>query len=85
MKLLHIPIINWQRVRWTPDGRALTYVAARDGVYNLWRQPLDGGPPSQLTELKGEAIFSYDWSPDFKLLACERGVEISDVVMLGGR
>jgi eukaryotic-like serine/threonine-protein kinase len=85
VKLLHIPVINWQRVRWTPDGRALTYVAARAGVYNLWRQPLDGGPPLPLTELKGEAIFSYDWSPDFKLLACERGVEISDVVMLGGR
>lgn len=85
VKLLHIPIINWQRVRWTPDGRALTYVAARDGVYNLWRQPLDGGPPLPLTEFKGEAIFSYDWSPDFKLLVCERGVEINDVVMLGAR
>lgn len=85
VKLFPIPIINWQRVRWTPDGRALTYVAAREGVYNLWRQPLDGGPPLPLTEFKGEAIFSYDWSPDFKLLACERGVEISDVVMLGGR
>jgi Tol biopolymer transport system component len=85
VKLLAIPVINWQRVRWSADGRALDYTDERGGVYNLWSQPLGGGPPSQITELKGEQIFSYDWSPDMKLLACERGVEISDVVMLGGR
>lgn len=85
VKLLAIPIINWQRVRWSADGRALYYTDERDGVYNIWSQPVGGGPPSQVTELKGEQIFSYEWSPDMKLLACERGVDISDVVMLGGR
>jgi Tol biopolymer transport system component/tRNA A-37 threonylcarbamoyl transferase component Bud32 len=85
VRLLRIPVMNWQRVRWSSDGHALTYIGEQDGTYNLWSQPLKGGLPSRVTDLKGEEIFSYDWSPDFKLLACERGVEISDVVLLEER
>ena len=36
-------------LRWQPNGQAVTYRAlARDG--QVWRQPLDGGPPEQLTQ-----------------------------------
>jgi Tol biopolymer transport system component len=82
VKLLPIKIIDWQRVLWSPDGRALTYVEARDGVYNLRSQPLDGGQHSQLTKFQTDRIFSYDWSPDGKQLVCERGVETADVIMV---
>lgn len=81
-KTLDIPIVDWQRVRWTSDGLALTYIDTRAGVSNLWRQPIDGDSPKQLTAFKSEQIFSYDWSRDGKLLACERGVETSDVVLI---
>ncbi|MEP6920346.1 MAG: protein kinase [bacterium] len=82
VKLLQIPIIDWQRIRWTLEGKALTYVDAVDGVYNLWSQPLDGGPPKQLTHFKTDVIFSYDWSAGSNRLACERGDDISDVVAI---
>jgi tricorn protease len=36
---------------WAPDGRSLYFVSDRDGVENLWVQPLgpEGGAPRQLT------------------------------------
>jgi Tol biopolymer transport system component len=50
-------------VRWAPDGGALTYVVTKEGVSNIWGQPLKGGPPQQLTHFKEEQIFYFDWSP----------------------
>jgi serine/threonine protein kinase/Tol biopolymer transport system component len=82
IRALDIPIIDWQRIRWTVDGKALTYVQVHNGVSNIWQQPIDGGPPRQLTFFQTDEIVSYDWSRDYKLLACERGVEANDVVLL---
>jgi Tol biopolymer transport system component len=81
-KIFSIPIRNWQRIRWTRDSSALTYVDVNGGVSNLWRQPIDGGAAKQLTNFKSDQIFSYDWSQDQKYLVCERGVETNDVVMI---
>ena len=32
---------------WTPDGKALVVASARSGSVNLWRVPVDGGPPKR--------------------------------------
>ena len=69
-------------VRWTHDGRALTYIVNRGGVSNIWIQRLDGGPPTQLTDFKSDRIFSFDWSRDGKWLALSRGPEQRDVVLM---
>jgi serine/threonine protein kinase/Tol biopolymer transport system component len=71
-----------ESVRWTPDGRALTYINTRGIVSNIWLQPTDGSPPQQLTDFKTERIFSFDWSRDGKWLAFSRGVVDSDVVLI---
>ena len=34
---------------WAPDESGLDYVVTRNGVSNIWRQPLTGGPPVQIT------------------------------------
>jgi hypothetical protein len=44
--------------------------------------PLDGGPPKQLTHLKTDQIFSFDFSRDGKQLALSRGTETSDVILI---
>jgi|SRR2546427_2010056 len=75
---------GWGHVRWTPDGRALTYINTRGIVSNIWLQPVDGGPPKQLTDFKTDRIFSFDWSRDGKWLGCSRGVVDSDVVLIKG-
>jgi eukaryotic-like serine/threonine-protein kinase len=69
-------------VRWTADGRGLTYIVNHGGVSNLWIQPVQGGPPHQLTEFKTDQIFSFDWSPDGKWLACSRGPVQRDLVLI---
>ena len=82
LKMLDIPIHSWQRLRWTVDGLSLTYIDVRDGVANIWSQPVNGGQPKKLTDFKSDLIFSYDWSRDGNRLVCERGVETSDVVLI---
>ena len=69
-------------VRWTPDGRALTYIATRNGVSNIEIQPLDGSPNRRLTDFKTDRILAFDWAPDGKWLLLSRGPEERDVVLL---
>ncbi len=69
-------------LRWTPDSRALTYIVTREGVSNLWTQPLEGGAPRQLTDFKTERIFRFAWSRDGQQLAIERGQDVSDVLLI---
>lgn len=72
----------WRSVKWASDGRALTYVEHRAGVSNIWRKPIDGSPPKQLTNFKSDRIFLHDWSSDGKRLAVARGAWSSDVVLI---
>ena len=74
------PLANFRYgIRWTPDGRAVTY---RDWGKGLWRQPIDGGPLQQIPGLPDEKIFSYGWSRDAKLFAFTRGVELRDALLI---
>jgi serine/threonine protein kinase/Tol biopolymer transport system component len=69
--------------RWAPDGKALDYFLTRGGVSNLWRQPLSGGPPKQITNFKSGEIFSFAWSDDGKQLALARGTRSDDAILIG--
>jgi dipeptidyl aminopeptidase/acylaminoacyl peptidase len=69
-------------VRWSPDGQAVAYTAHRDGISNIWTQPLGGGPAKQLTEFKVEGRLRFDWSRDGKQLALSRHIWTSDLVLL---
>lgn len=43
-------------LRWTPDGRALSYIATTGETSNIWIQPIAGGPPRQWTTFKEDQI-----------------------------
>jgi len=68
--------------RWAPAEKALDYYLTRGGVSNIWRQPLAGGQPKQITNFKSERIFSFDWSRDGKDLALARGTTSRDVILI---
>jgi Tol biopolymer transport system component len=68
--------------RWAPSGDALTYVKERDGVGNLWSQPLDGSPSRPITSFTDLEIFSHDWTPDGKRLVLLRGRTTRDAVLI---
>jgi Tol biopolymer transport system component len=84
MKTLDIaPTANTNfSVRWTADGRALTYVDARDGTSEIWSLPIDGGSPKPMTNFKSQRIFYFDWTRDGKNLVCARGAETTNVVLI---
>ncbi|HEX8847542.1 MAG TPA: WD40 repeat domain-containing serine/threonine protein kinase [Pyrinomonadaceae bacterium] len=67
--------------RWSADGRALLYMDTRDGISNIWSQPLEGGPARQVTDFKSGRMFAFDYSRDGRL-AFARGQIMSDVVMI---
>jgi Tol biopolymer transport system component len=69
-------------VRWTADGRYLTYIKNQGDTSNIWGQPFAGGAPKQLTNFDAERIFSFAWSPDGKQLAVARGQFNRQIVLL---
>ncbi len=79
-----MPQLDYFILRWAPDSRALTYIATRQGVSNIWSKPIDGGAPRQLTNFTTDRIFRFAWSRDGKSLACERGMIINDAVLISG-
>ncbi len=43
---------------WAPDGRSLLFYSGRGGVFNMFRQSIDGGPVTPMTQFTSEQIFS---------------------------
>ena len=70
------------QVYWAPDGKNLDYAVKKAGVGNIWRQPLEGGAPFQLTHFSSGELFDFGWSPDGQRLAMARGKSLSDVVLI---
>jgi serine/threonine protein kinase/Tol biopolymer transport system component len=80
------PGFGWFNARFTPDGRAISFVHNDEGLdkgaANIWEQPLGGGPPRPVTHFTSEnIIFGYDWSPDGRL-ALSRGTRPSDAILI---
>jgi Tol biopolymer transport system component len=69
-------------LQWTHDGRDLAYAT----LSNIWVQPLDGGPPYQLTHFPEDdrLIQDFEWSPDGKLLAFSRSRTTWDIALYRG-
>jgi Tol biopolymer transport system component len=77
------PTANWESgLRWTPDGRALTYIDGRGETMNVWLQPLTGGAAQRITNFRQGGIFRREWSLDGKQVAIVRGTATSDAVMI---
>jgi serine/threonine protein kinase len=79
-----IPVLSMTgtQLSWTPDSKGVIFLDSRDGVGNLWIQPLAGGKPRQLTNFSSDRIYSFDWSTEGKQLVVARGSSSSDIVMI---
>lgn len=68
-------------VRWTADGKNLSFVNDENGFANVWLLPLNGGSPRRITNFNDNFIFSFAWSQDGKKLAVSRGTLTSDAIL----
>ena len=80
-KTFTLPSGSYSRIRWTPDGQALTYSLIQEDASNIWLQPLVGGPARQLTHFEADYIRDFDWTPDNRLILA-RGPENQDIVLI---
>jgi Tol biopolymer transport system component len=67
--------------KWASDGRSILYARNENGVGNIWSVGLDGGHPRKLTDFSSEQVYSFDVSPDNRLVV-SRGHEMTDLVLL---
>jgi serine/threonine protein kinase/Tol biopolymer transport system component len=75
-------VSGWEAmIKWTPDGRTITYVDLRENANNIWGQPLAGGSPTKLTDFHDNQIFAFDWLRDGRLV-CSRGFMNGDAVLI---
>jgi Tol biopolymer transport system component len=84
VKIFEYPAIGTvaPTVHWGPDGKSITYTANANNVSNIWSQPIEGGPPKQLTDFKDSLITGFAWSYDGKTLVTTRGVLMRDAVLI---
>ncbi len=74
--------LSSHRWRWTPDARALLYLAWRNGIASMYRQSLDGSAPEKLVDFNEDDVFDFGYSPGRKQLAVTRGGWRFDVVLV---
>ncbi len=68
-------------MRWTADGKNLSFVNDESGFANVWLLPLNGDKPRRITNFNDNFIFSFAWSNDGKKLAVSRGTLTSDAIL----
>ena len=83
-KTFALPSWYYRRIRWTPDGQALTYSVTEHAASNIWLQPLAGGPARQLTHFASDYIWDFTWTPDNRLILA-RGTVNQDLVLFSNR
>lgn len=79
--MVKLPQLNFG-ARWSPDGRALIYIANQKNHSNLWRQPTSGYAARPLTDFTSGDIYNFAFSPDGSRLYVARGYPIRDAVLI---
>lgn len=54
--------------RFSPDGRDVAFASDRGGGNNLWRMPVDGGAPVQVSKEDFRLLNNPAWTPDGQYL-----------------
>jgi hypothetical protein len=67
---------------WSPNGAAIDYIHVDAGAGNIWRQPLNGDPPSQITQVTTGELFRIVRSTDGAHLGIVRGNHSSALVLI---
>ena len=66
--------------QWSRDGKSLLFI--RKGTPNLWSQPIDGSPPTQVTSLDLETTWNFAVSPNSDVIAVARGNAATEPILI---
>jgi tricorn protease-like protein len=66
-------------MRWTPDGKAIIY---RDADQGLLRQSLDEGTPRVVKGFEEMPLRNFAWSFDGKALAYASGWTTQEIILI---
>jgi Tol biopolymer transport system component len=69
-------------LRWTPDSREILFSRNDGGITNIWRQPLTGAKPTQVTRFNSDQIWDFDISRDGSQIVLTHGRIDSDVMLI---
>lgn len=81
-EIASFPQENMWGLRWTRDGKALTFVRVNGDAQEIVYQPIAGGEPRVLTSIRGERLDSFAWAPDGKGVALVRKKIQTEAVLL---
>ncbi|UCG30542.1 MAG: S9 family peptidase [candidate division WOR-3 bacterium] len=59
-----------KNIRWSPNGKMISFVMTEKQEENLWAIPADGGEAYAITKAKG-FFGNYGWTPDSRTIVCE--------------
>jgi DNA-binding winged helix-turn-helix (wHTH) protein/Tol biopolymer transport system component len=80
-----VKTFDWPEIdslRWTTDGKALSFIEVRGESQVIVSLPIDGGPEKIVTTLRGERLVQFAWSRDGKQIAVVRSKDESEAVLL---
>lgn len=82
-KLSDAPGLNrWPM--WAPDGQGLFFVSDRDGIENIWYQPLEGGAARQVTSFREGRLLWPSISADGATIVFERDFALWRLALANG-
>ena len=60
--------------RWSPDGKWIVYTSNRNGRFQLFRKPSDGGGAEEELLSDDQLLYPSDWSQNGKYILYARGI-----------
>ncbi|UCD06690.1 MAG: S9 family peptidase [candidate division WOR-3 bacterium] len=66
-----------KKIRWSPNGKMISFIHSKKEKQNLWFIPSDGGEAKAITDAKGY-FGNYGWTPDSRNIICEFTVKKED-------
>lgn len=65
--------VNNTDPHWSPDGKWIVYTSNRNGRFQLFRKPSDGGGAEEELLTDDQLLFPWDWSRDGEYILYGRG------------
>ena len=82
LQYFEVPRQDWQALRFFLNNDQVSYVNNVEGYSNIWIRDLNTRTSKQITNFKGEQIYAYAWSPDYKQIALLRGTKTNNVAII---